>query len=59
MDKEMSSKDVQAKRQAAKRWANHVSADDRVRVPWRYVLVSEADVSTAKESWVALKRLGS
>jgi len=59
MDKEMASEDVQGKREAAKRWANHVSADDRVRVPWRYLLVSEADVSTAKGSWDALKRLGS
>ncbi len=59
MDKEMASEDVQGKREAAKRWANHVSADDQVGVTWRYLLVSEADVTTAKGSWGALKRLGS
>ncbi|MDA8102647.1 MAG: DEAD/DEAH box helicase family protein [Nitrospiraceae bacterium] len=50
--------DVQAKREAAQRWANHVSADASIGVPWRYLLVSESDVQTAKGSWSALKRLG-
>jgi type III restriction enzyme len=59
MDKEMSSEEVQGKRDAATRWANHVSADDQVGVLWRYLLVSEADVTTAKGSWEALKGLGS
>lgn len=58
MDKEIASEDVQGKREAAKRWANHVSADDKVAVDWKYLLVSETDVSTAKGSWDALKRLG-
>ena len=58
MDKEMTSADVQGKREAAKRWANHVSADSTVGVQWRYLLVSESDVSTARGSWGALKRLG-
>lgn len=58
MDKEVTSEDVQAKREAAKRWANHVSADDAVDTEWRYLLVSEADVATAKGSWNALNRLG-
>jgi type III restriction enzyme len=49
---------VQGTRQAALRWANHVSADDKVDVQWRYLLVSEADVKTANGSWDALKRLG-
>lgn len=57
-DKELSSDEVQAKREAAKRWANHVSADDRVDVQWRYLLVSESHVATAKGSWSALKGLG-
>ena len=35
MDKEMRSADVLAKREAAKRWANHVSADERVGATWR------------------------
>lgn len=58
MDKEMASADVQGKREAAKRWANHVNADASVEVEWRYLLVSESDVSTARGSWDALKRLG-
>jgi type III restriction enzyme len=58
MDKEMSSDDVQGKREAAMRWANHVSADESVGTTWRYLLVSETDISTAKGSWTALQGLG-
>jgi type III restriction enzyme len=57
-DKEMTSADVQGKREAASRWANHVSADDKVGVRWRYLLVSESDIDTVKGSWLALKSLG-
>ncbi|HEV8545438.1 MAG TPA: hypothetical protein VGQ64_04045, partial [Candidatus Limnocylindrales bacterium] len=57
MDKEMASADVKGKRDAAKRWANYVTADDQVGVVWRYLLVSETDVETAKGSWGALKTL--
>jgi type III restriction enzyme len=58
MDKEMTSADVQGKRDAARRWANYVSGDEKVGACWRYLLVSEADVKTAKGSWDALKGLG-
>jgi type III restriction enzyme len=58
MDKEMTAADVQAKREAALRWANHVSASAEVGVHWRYLLVSETDINTAKGSWAALKKLG-
>ena len=58
MDKEMSSTDVAGKREAARRWANHVSADKKVGARWRYLLVSESDVRTAKGSWQSLKALG-
>jgi type III restriction enzyme len=58
MDKEMESEDVKGKRDAAKRWANHVTADEKVGVSWRYLLVSESDVETAKGSWNALRKLG-
>lgn len=58
MDKEMTSEDVKGKREAARRWANHVTADPKVDVTWRYLLVSESDVETAKGSWAALKKLG-
>jgi len=40
MDKEMSSEDVKGKREAARRWANYVNADEKVRATWRYLLVS-------------------
>lgn len=59
MNKEMSSADVLAKREAAKRWANYVTADDTVANTWKYLLVSESDVDTAKGSWRALKGLAS
>jgi type III restriction enzyme len=59
MDKEMQSEDVQGKREAAQRWANHVSANKSVGAKWRYLLVSEANIKTAKGSWPALKKLGS
>lgn len=58
MNKEMESADVQGKRDAARRWANHVSADEKVSATWRYLLVCETDVKTATGSWEALKRLG-
>ena len=58
MDKEMASADVKGKREAARRWANYVNADEKVSEKWRYLLVSESDVDTAKGSWSALKKLG-
>jgi type III restriction enzyme len=58
MEKEMASADVQGKRNAAKRWANYVTADEKVGVTWRYLLVGEGDVETAKSSWAALQKLG-
>lgn len=58
MNKEMESADVQGKRDAARRWANYVSADDNVGITWRYLLVSENDVETARGSWEALRKLG-
>jgi type III restriction enzyme len=58
MEKEMGSEDVRGKREAALRWANYVTADEQVGVKWRYLLVSESDVETAKGSWAQLKALG-
>jgi type III restriction enzyme len=58
MVKEMRSADVQGKREAARRWANHVSGDEKVGTRWRYLLLSETDVRAAKGSWDALKGLG-
>lgn len=58
-EKEMSSAAVRGKREAAKRWANYVSADQVVGQTWKYLLISESDVATAKGSWRALKQLAS
>lgn len=58
MDKEMASEDVKGKREAARRWANYVTADETIVHQWRYLLASESDVDTAKGSWTALKKLG-
>lgn len=59
MQKEVGSEEVQGKREAARRWANYVSADPAVEATWSYLLLPEADVATAKGSWPALKKLGS
>jgi type III restriction enzyme len=58
MDKELGASDVQGKREAARRWANHVNADPLVKVRWQYLLVSETDINTVKGSWQALRTLG-
>ena len=58
-DGDITSDEVQAKRTAARRWVNHVNADDKVIVPWRYLLLSETDIRQATGSWSALKLLGS
>jgi type III restriction enzyme len=57
-DKDINSAEVLAKREAARRWASHVSSKLDTQVPWRYLLISESDIETAKDSWEALKRLG-
>lgn len=58
-NRDVTNDEVQAKRTAARRWVNHVNADERVAGTWHYVLVSEADVEDAAGSWAALKKLGS
>lgn len=58
MNKEMGSDEVQSKREAAIRWSQHVNADAKVTDTWRYLLISEDHVKTAKGSWLALRGLG-
>jgi type III restriction enzyme len=58
MNKEMTSTEVQGKRDAAIRWSQHVNADPKVTETWHYLLVSEDHVKTAKGSWMALRGLG-
>ena len=55
-DRDLPSREVRGKELAAKRWAQHVSA--QTGVDWRYLLVGETDVTEAHGSWAALKKLG-
>lgn len=58
-DKDSTAEDVKAKRTAALKWANHVSAAPKMNgVKWRYLLARESDVAAAKGRWAALKGLG-
>jgi type III restriction enzyme len=56
-DRDLPTGDVQGKREAAQRWANHVNADPSVPDPWAYLLASETDLRTAHGSWPALRQL--
>ena len=59
-DRDAGSEDVQAKREAAQKWANHASAAPKLNgVRWRYLLLREADLSDAKGSRPTLEGLGS
>jgi hypothetical protein len=53
----MSSADVQGKREAALP-VGYVNADSCVDVTWRYLLLLENDVETAKGFWTALQMVG-
>jgi type III restriction enzyme len=59
MDKERPSLDVKGKREAARRWANHVNKSAKVKAKWSYLLAFEEDVKQAAGSWAALKKLAS
>jgi type III restriction enzyme len=55
-DKDMPTEVVQAKREAAKRWANIANATAQFGRTWGYLLISETNLRTAKGSWAALVR---
>jgi len=57
-DKDLESDEVVGKENAAREAVNHFNVDDAVDATWHYLLVGEADVKDAKESWTALKGLG-
>lgn len=57
-DRDIDSAEVQAKRDAARRWANYVNTDGSADGRWHYLFVSERDVDDAAHSWSALKALG-
>src|SRR5205814_2340347 len=48
-DRDLETRPVRAKRFAAKRWAQHVSA--QTGVDWRYLLGGEMDVRESRGSW--------
>ncbi|MGW4617978.1 restriction endonuclease [Streptomyces sp. NPDC004592] len=55
-DKDMSTAEVQAKRRAAKKWANTANSSPQVRgVTWKYLLAGEQDVEDAAGLWGRLK----
>ncbi len=58
MDKEFSSADVTAKREAARRWGNHVNADEKVVAKWHYLIVWGADIKDSEDSWTAIRKPG-
>lgn len=50
---------MKEKREAARRWANHVNKSAKVKTTWAYLLAFEEDVEQAAGSWAALKKLAS
>ncbi|WP_425838308.1 DEAD/DEAH box helicase family protein [Streptomyces fractus] len=55
-DKDMPTAEVQAKRRAARKWANTANSSPQVRgVTWKYLLAGEQDVADAAGSWERLK----
>ncbi len=56
-DRDLATDAVVAKKEAARRWANHVSSSDPVRErgnEWRYLMVSETELFQAKDDWESL-----
>jgi type III restriction enzyme len=53
-DRDLQSENVQAKRRAAQRWANHVTAADEVSEQWNYLLIGESDLRQSRGDWQAL-----
>lgn len=55
-DRDLEDGDVLAKRAAAERWANRVTADPAVEDTWRYLLLGETDIREGRR-WPALRGL--
>ncbi len=53
-DRDLQNENVKGKREAAQRWANHVSSDAQTTERWHYLLVGETDLRQAKDDWEAL-----
>ena len=58
MNREMTSAEVIAKRRAALTWANTVNNSGQADGRWRYLLLSEDDVTDAAGSWTHMKGFG-
>jgi len=57
-EKDLATLDVQAKREAAERWAARVTADAATGgVAWRYLLLGETDIKKARGDWKAMSTL--
>ena len=54
--KAVSNEIVQKKKDAAKRWARHASAEMGGR--WEYLLVTEEDIKASRGSWAAVRAAG-
>ncbi len=53
-DRDLETESVRGKRDAARRWANHVTADPQTSERWHYLLIGETDLRQAKDDWQAL-----
>ena len=51
-DSEGSRKEVQEKREAARRWTRHATA--AMDEEWEYLLITESDIASSKGSWATL-----
>lgn len=57
-DRDIANVDVQAKREAARRWANYVNTSSEFSGQhWTYLLISESDLQHANGSWPQLRGL--
>lgn len=56
-DRELESADVQAKKNAAQRWARRVNASGQAPDKWRYLPVSESQLKAATGDWHRLRAL--
>lgn len=54
-DRDADNAEVEAKKQAARTWVNHLTVNRQPGVDlWRYLFVTETDLEQAHDDWVAL-----
>jgi type III restriction enzyme len=54
-ERDLNSFEVQTKREQAELWASRVTADPAGNSAWRYLLIGEVDIQTARGDWRALR----